>query len=211
MGESTVWEFFAWLNLGLFATAFSWWTVGDLTQIYWLPMLNKTEWMMNPRWMMRYWLFVYSIASVAAWIVWRDAGGWTESSGPLTAYTLTIFFAITWHWMLFMKHQIQFSFYLAVVFTGLSMLTTVWFFLTDTVSGILLLITTLWVLYVTSWNFMLVRCNTTERGKVRKYSDRLTFQQVGAGLPQPDMWHAAGRACPYQKPHDKFMRSQGRI
>jgi tryptophan-rich sensory protein len=205
IGESTVWDFMAWLFMGLFATMFSWWTIGDLTQIYWLPMLNREEWMITPRWMMKYWAGVYVIGSVAAWHVWRDEGGWPGATGPLTVYVLVVAFAMLWHLMLFWMHRIQASFYIGGVVGALAVWATVWFFLADVVPGILMLIMTLWIFYVVYWNFMLARCNMTG-GKVRKCGTdpNITFQaDIGAGLPPPKVWHATGRHCPYAGKHKR--------
>merc|ERR1711934_835765 len=174
--------------------------------LYWVPQLNKRSWMLNPRPMQLIWLVAYLATAIAHWLVWRAENGWRGAAfGALLVGVIFVVSAIVWHAVLYWYHQIRISFFIAIVMAALAIATAVWFWILQTVPGIIMLVVMIWIFYVVLWNFQLMRMNTL-RGRVRMAgtSAQLTLQPENAGIPPPEVWMEAGRACPFQREFDKF-------
>lgn len=208
---SSAWDFLAWFNVSLAATFFGWWAIGDFTRVYWLPLLKRKDWMMEPRWMQFFWAVAYVLLNISSFLIWEEQGGWELNLGPLTLSIFTTIFACIWHYVLYCNHRIQLSFYVAVLTAVLGLVTTIWFFILDVVPGIFTLIVLIWLFYIAAWSYTLTGMNMKPDGNVSLTggNPRLVFQTINSGLPRPEDWYAAGRNCPYKKSYGKAARSSG--
>ncbi len=202
---SLTWSFFSWLFAGLWVAATNAWLIGDLTTLYWLPRLNKKEWMLNPRPMTLIWAIAAILTVIAHWFVWKENNGWTGALAPLLIGFIFLVSTMVWHAIFYWFHQIMTSFWITIVMAALAITTTIWFWVLDVTPGVLMLFVMVWVFYVSLWNYQLVRLNTSSSGRVRQEGmGKLVLQQDGESVPPPETWDQAGRRCPYIRPVQKF-------
>ncbi len=105
------------------------------------------------------WTTLYVLMAIAAWLVWKPAG-FKSAEVPLTLFAAQLALNIAWSWIFFALHQPGWAF-AEIVFLWLTIVaTTVAFFRSSKVAGLLLLPYLAWVTFASVLNFTIWQINS---------------------------------------------------
>lgn len=216
LDNSTVWELFSWLWLGLAVWFLKAWFVGDLNlvsvyfyinshfkliffitfylQIWWMPRLRRTSLMMDYKILMYLWIIFDIVTVIAHWFIWKDNGKWSgDSIGPLIVGILYVLLIVVWFYIFNVLYRVRVSFWIATVAFAVCLATTIWFIILQTIPGILMIIVTVWNLYFWYWNWELCRRNTVGGNVDILGEGQVLVSDNANAIPCNDAFARAGR------------------
>ncbi len=144
------------LNL-LVAAVGGWFTassVGSWYQTLHKPALNPPDWVFGP-----VWTVLYAMMALAAWCVWRRAGGWRRAAGAGVAYLLQLALNLFWS-VVFFGWRSPSGALVVIVLLWLAIVWTLWRFAPHSRLAAALLAPYLaWVSFAGLLNLLIVRLN----------------------------------------------------
>lgn len=105
------------------------------------------------------WSVLYLLMGIAAWLVWRQRGGFREARGALVLFIVQLVFNALWSWLFFAWHQGGLALADIAVLWVLIVATIVSFWRIKPIAAVLLIPYWLWVSFAAVLNYSVWRLN----------------------------------------------------
>lgn len=125
----------------------------------WYPTLVKPVWT-PPAWLFGpVWTLLYASMAVAAWIVWKESGGFGGARGALSLHLVQLAFNAAWSWLFFGLRRPGLAAIEIVVLWIAILATTVAFAGRSRIAAALMVPYLLWVTFASALTFAIWRLN----------------------------------------------------
>ena len=118
------------------------------------PSWSPPNWVFGP-----VWTLLYLMMGIAAWLVWREAGGVKGAAGPLGLFLAQLAFNASWSLIFFGLRRPDWAFAEIVVLWVLILATLIAFWRATALAGVLLLPYLLWATFASGLNHAIWRLN----------------------------------------------------
>lgn len=123
----------------------------------WYNTLRKPSWTPSGRTIGAIWSVLYVLMALAAWLVWREAGG--DAALPLAIFAVQLALNLVWTAIFFGMRNLRGGLLEIVVLWVAILATVLWFLPVSLLAGALLVPYLAWVTIAGSVNFVLWRMN----------------------------------------------------
>jgi benzodiazapine receptor len=135
---------------------------GGIGAVYSIPAVADGGWyetLPQPSWTPPNWVFgpvwntLYALMGIAAWLVWRKAGGIRTAAVPLALFAIQLLLNAAWSAIFFGLHQVGFALVEITLLWLAILLTLISFWRVSALAGALLIPYLVWVSYALTLNW----------------------------------------------------------
>ena len=124
----------------------------------WYPTIAKPSWNPPDAVFAPVWTTLFVMMGIAAWLVWKPEG-WKAAQLPLSLFGIQLLLNVAWSWIFFAQHEIGWAFLEIIILWLAIVATTLSFFRTSFLAGILMVPYLGWVTFASCLNFAIWQLN----------------------------------------------------